>query len=331
MLFQKWWYIRSILKYSSPLFSPLEKHYINQYGHRIPDQPCLFIIGPPRSGSTILYQLITSMLDVEYVDNLANLARNNPYLGSRLSKLFFARVSHKNYTSEHGSTTGGGLHAPAEPLLFYKWFPKDRHFTTISDLNPHQIGEIRKTIYAMINRAGKPLVIKNLSFSLRLQALREILPEAKYVVIRRDPLYTSQSILLAMRKVHHPEHQVWGILPRDFQRLEKLEPHEMVVRQVHEIERQISQDLKEIPEQHILYADYEHLEHHQDILKKVSTLIQWKSTRGTDPDSPDSGPHIQVKNRILLPEKEIGILKKHIASLDWELHDTSHHGKIQSY
>ncbi len=330
MLFQKWWYIRSILKYSSPLFSPLEKHYINKYGHQVPDQPCLFIIGPPRSGSTILYQLVTSMLDVEYVDNLANLARNNPYLGSRLSKLFYAGVSHRNYTSEHGSTTGGGLHAPAEPLLFYKWFPKDRHFTTVSDLDPHQIGEFRKTIYAMINRAGKPLVIKNLSFSLRLQALREILPEAKYVVIRRDPLYTSQSILMAMRKVQHPEHQVWGILPRDFRRLEKLEQHEMVVRQVHEIERQISQDLKGIPEQNILYTDYELLEHrYQDILKEISALIRSGSATGADPVSDPSHPHIKVKNRILLPEKEIGILKKHIASLDWELHDTSHHGKIQ--
>jgi len=330
MLFQKWWYIRSILKYSSPLISPLEKHYINKYGNRTPDHPCLFIIGPPRSGSTILYQLVTSMLDVEYVDNLANLARNTPYFGSRLSKLFYASASHTNYTSEHGATTGGGLHAPAEPLLFYKWFPKDRHFTTVSDLNPGQIDEFRKIIYAMINRAGKPMVIKNLSFSLRLQALREILPEAKYIVIRRDPLYTSQSILLAMRKVHHPEHQIWGILPRDFHRLEKLEQHEMVVRQVHQIESQISQDLKGIPAQNILFTDYEHLENRfQAILKDISTLIQSGSATGTDPALDNSHPGIKVKNRILLPEKEIDLLKKHIASLDWELHDTSHHGKIQ--
>lgn len=330
MLFQKWWYIRSILKYSSPLISPFEKHYINKYGHHTPDQPCLFIIGPPRSGSTILYQLVTSLLDVEYVDNLANLARNNPYFGSRLSKLFYASSSHQNYTSEHGATTVGGLHAPAEPLLFYKWFPKDRHFTTVTDLNPDQIIEFRKTLYAMINRAGKPMLIKNLSFSLRLQALREILPEAKYIVIRRDPLYTSQSILLAMRKVHYPEHQIWGILPRDFHLLEKLEQHEMVVRQVHQIESQICQDLKGIPEQNILYIDYEHLEDNlQTILREISTLIRAESATRTDPVLENSHPHIKVTNRILLPEEEIGILKKHIASLDWELHDTSHHGKIQ--
>jgi len=335
MLFQKWWYIRSILKYSSPLLSPLEKHYINQYGHHTPDQPCLFIIGPPRSGSTILYQLITSLLEVEYVDNLANLARNNPYFGSRLSKLFFPSAKHENYTSEHGSTAGGGLHAPAEPLFFYKWFPKDRHFTTVSDLNPEQIDEFRKTIYAMINKAGKPLVIKNLSFSLRLQALREILPDARYVVIRRAPLYTSQSLLLAMRKVRHPEHQVWGILPRDFHQLEKLDQHEMVVRQVHEIESQINQDLKGIPEKNILFTDYEHLEHRtQEILKEISTLIQSESVQtgsvqGIEPVSDPPNPAIKVKNRILLPENEIGILRKHIASLDWELHDKPHHGKIQ--
>ena len=244
MLFQKWWFIRSVLKYGSPCIAPLEKRNINKLGSQTPEHPCIFIIGPPRSGSTIFYQLVTSLLDVSYVDNLANLARDNPYTGSRLSHRFFGDSSHSSFTSEYGQTTGSGLHAPAEALFFYKWFPHDRHYTESADLSPTQKSEFSRTVRAMINRVGKPLIIKNLSFSLRLQALKDTLPDARYIVVRRDPLLTCQSILIGREKNRTPENKMWSILPKDYQELEGLDPHEMVVRQVNLIERQIHEDLK---------------------------------------------------------------------------------------
>lgn len=259
MVFQKWWFIRSLLKYGSPLISAFEKKGIVRYGTQRPEHPCVFIIGPPRSGSTIVYQVLTSLLDVSYVDNLANLARYNPYFGLWLSHRISAGKPHKSYTSQYGQTSRDGLHAPAEALFFYQWFPRDRHYTELSDLTPEQISQFRQTIHAMINRHQRALFIKNLSFSLRLQVLREVLPGARYIVVRRNPLYTAQSLLLAMRNNKANEGRVWGILPKDFEQLEGLSIHEMVVKQVYLIEKQIHDDLNRVPKENILYIDYEKL------------------------------------------------------------------------
>jgi hypothetical protein len=316
MLFQKWWFIRALLKYGSPLISPLEKPAIEKRGAEPPENPCVFIIGPPRSGSTIVYQIITSLLNVSYMDNLSNLARNNPYAGLRLSQIIYPTRAHKSYTSSFGRTSQGGLHAPAEPLFFYKWFPKERHYTTLDDLSEQQVTEFRKTLYAMINRVRKPLVIKNLSFSLRLQVLRVVVPDARYIVVRRNPLYTAQSILQAMRKNNQPMDRVWGILPRNHEELQGLEPHEMVVRQVNLIEKQIHDDLKGIPSEKILYVDYEKLGTALElVLGDVMTLCGPGVKRRPTIPLPD----ISVKNRITLPEEEIEILKSHIQPMNWEL------------
>lgn len=318
MFFQKWWFLRTILKYGSPLISPLERIGIKRYGNREADHPCLFIIGPPRSGSTIFYQLVTSLLDLSYFDNLANLARYNPFFGMKLSQAMFHGQSHQSFSSNYGRTSEDGLHAPAEPLFFYKWFPRDRHYTEPSDLTSKQIEALCGTINGIINILDKPLVIKNLSFSLRLQALREFMPEARYVVVRRDPLYTAQSILLGMRKNQQPENKVWGILPREFKKLEGLDPHEMVVRQVNQIERQIYTDLKEIPVDKVLFVDYEKLGSDlESILDQVIKLCQPRIVNKTGVTLPE----IHTQNKIFLPDDEIGLLKGHIKSLQWELHN----------
>ena len=318
MLFQKWWFLRTILKYGSPLISPMEKRGIKRYGSREADHPCLLIIGPPRSGSTIFYQLLTSLLDVTYIDNLANLARQNPFFGMKLSQDLFSGKSHQSYTSNYGRTSGDGLHAPAEALFFYKWFPRDRHFTEPSDLSPKQVKELRETMNGMINMLDKPLVIKNLSFSLRLQALKEFLPDARYIVVRRDPLYTAQSILLGMRKNGQPDNKVWGILPRDFEKLEGLNPHEMVVSQVNQIERQIYTDLKQIPVDKVMFVNYEDLGSNlESMLDGIISLCKPSKLN----KSGKALPEIKTQNRIILPDDEIELLKGYIKTLNWELQD----------
>ena len=318
MLFQKWWFIRSVLKYGSPCIAPLERRSIHKLGKQLPQHPILFIIGPPRSGSTIFYQLLSSLLDISYVDNLANLARENPYMGFRLSHRIFGSRSHSSFTSEYGQTTAGGLHAPAEALFFYKWFP-DHHFTRASDLSSKQASEFRQTLFAMIKKANKAMVIKNLSFSLRIQALKEILPDAKYIVVLRDPLYTAQSLLQGMRKNKHPENKVWSIHPRNYKELEKLDPHEMVVKQVNQIERQIAEDLRSVPKENILYVEYEKMGGQlKSIIEDVNKLAGPSVKRRSDIPLPE----IQVNNRITLPDEEIALLNKHIKALEWELHNT---------
>ncbi len=322
-MFYKWSLYRRILKYSSPVITIAEKRKIAKYGNTSPAQPCIFIIGAPRTGSTILYQLVTNIYDLLYIDNLVNLARQNPYFGFWLSKKLFHYKPHESYSSNFGDTTREGLHAPCEGLFWYKWLPKDRHYTEPSDLDHKQMKDFRQTVNAIINRFNKPLIIKNLSFSLRLKLLKELFPEAKYIIIHRSPLFTSQSLWIAKKKNHVPDRQVWGILPRQFQHLEKLNSYEQIVKQIYLIEQQIYHDIRMFPEDNVMHINYEDLiPDPEKVINRIARFIRPDLSRR----APTQLPEIKIRNKINLQEHEIQNLKHYIKELDWTEFKTNIHG-----
>jgi len=319
-MFQKWWVYRTVLKYSSFIISVPEQIKIRAYGGKPASQPCVFIIGAPRTGSTILYQLITNLLDVLYINNLTNLSRYNPYFGFWLSRLFFKDKPHYSYTSRFGNTSHEGLNAPSEALFFYKWFPNDRHYTEISDLSIRQIDEFKQTLNSIINKYDRPLIIKNMSFGLRLKVLKHIMPAAKYIVIRRDPYYTAQSLLRARRDAKVPDGKVWMSLPKEYKKLEGLDPYELVVKQIYLIEQQIHLDLKSVSSDHVLNLDYERLASDFDaVLNEITGFLGSGNIRRPEMEIPE----IHIQNKISIPEHEREELNKYILQLDWENYNTN--------
>ena len=120
-----YWLLRRLFKYTSPLISIFEKSKINKYGAKTSKIPPIFIVGAPRTGSTIVYQLITQYFDTIYFNNLVHLARENTYFGFWLSNKFFKENPHNSFKSNHGDTLTGGLHAPSEGgQIWQKWLPK---------------------------------------------------------------------------------------------------------------------------------------------------------------------------------------------------------------
>ena len=51
-------------------FRPLEKYLINKHIQEEIKYPPVFIIGAPRTGSTILYEYITNYLDIAYINSI---------------------------------------------------------------------------------------------------------------------------------------------------------------------------------------------------------------------------------------------------------------------
>ncbi len=200
-----------------------------------------FIIGAPRTGSTILYQALTNAYDVAYVDNVACTFHRNPLVGFALSRSIFGSRPHDSFTSSHGSTRGG--HAPSECGAFwYRWLPRDRHFVDDMDVGEETVRQIRVEIAALMNQARKPLLFKNLNAGQRLRLLRRCFPDAKFIYIKRDPVFVVDSILRARAARGTPAHQWWSIKPRGYEGILDLPEIEMVVQQVTRINAQIEQD-----------------------------------------------------------------------------------------
>jgi hypothetical protein len=252
-------HLRRLFKYFSPLFSIIENRIINKYGKHKTSCPVVFIIGAPRSGSTILYQILTSFLDVQYINNFIDLARENINFGFLLNNRYLRKTSHKSYKSEYGKTNKEGLNAPNEGMFWYKWLPKDKHYVTSEDVSPKNKDILMKKVNAVINRYRKPFVIKNLSFSMRLDLLKEIFPEAKYIYIKRNPAETAMSVLKARLDNKIKKNKIWSILPKNYKEIERLEEKEMVISQIYHIEKQINIDSKKLTPDNFKIVYYEEL------------------------------------------------------------------------
>ncbi|MCP1198063.1 sulfotransferase [Notoacmeibacter sp. MSK16QG-6] len=270
--------LRSILRYGRDAAAPASRRvlaWIN--GLMVPflrDTPTpapVFIIGAPRSGSTILYQALTNALDLLYIDNLTARFHFNLFLGMWLSKRRYRNIPHGNFEANYGDTRAHGGHAPSECGTFwYQWLPRDRHFVATGETSQRDVAQIRFAVTFPSQWFGRPILFKNLNAGQRLQLICEAFPEARIIFIQRDLDATARSILQARRKFNVPAGTVWSVRPRICADLGELPEEEMCREQVRRLEAQIDEDLKLFPASQIFRVS------HSDLSPAlIDRLRQW--------------------------------------------------------
>ena len=229
----------------SYVLQPLERSLIEKYGEQgTYKYPLVFIIGAPRTGSTIFYQTITNYWDIGYLNNVECGLFRTILCASMMSEKMFKEKRHNNFQVRHGATKG--LNSPSECGAFwYRWFPKARHFVDKDELPPAHQQDMRKMIGALMAIKKKPLFFKNMNCGQRIRALSQIFPEAIFIHCTRDPLYTAQSLLKVRKRIYGNFHTWWSIMPKEYPHLRSLSPYEQVVAQIYYIEKQIREDLVE--------------------------------------------------------------------------------------
>jgi hypothetical protein len=310
----RWPVLRRIFKYSSPFIFLFEKKFIKKYGSSAPGYNPVFIIGAPRTGSTILYQMITNYLDVLYIDNLISLARDNLYFGFWLSNKIFKDKPHNSYKSEYGSTSSEGLHAPSEAGQFwYRWIPPGKIYLESDDIPDKKINEIRNNIYSIIKRYNKILIIKNNYTSQRLKLIKKVAPEAKFIFIKRNPLFAAQSIILTRQSIYGDKSIWWSIKPKNYEEIKDLAYLEQVVKQIYYIEKQIITDVKLFRQNNLLIVNYKEILTQDILLEKIQNFIGEAPIRKSF-----------VKTKIYFSEKQkventiFENLKNEVSKYDWE-------------
>ena len=81
-------------------------------------------------------------------------------------------------------------------------------------------------------RSGRPVVAENNDLLGSAHLVAEILPTARFVCLRRDPLYLAQSLLRARRDIQGTSAVGYGIDDRDLDGAPAADPIEDVWRQV---------------------------------------------------------------------------------------------------
>ena len=282
--------------------------------HKSPDnhlQP-IFIIGAPRTGSTILYEALISTYQVSYISNIAALFYRSPALCTWLTKNL-ARNRRFQGKSQFGYIRG--LTSPSEAgRLFSYWFG-EQSFNETPEIHNVSTNYIRSTVSTISSIMGGPLVTKNLNNSFRLRAIHKAFPNAIYLYIKRDPLYTAQSLLIARRKLFKNETHWFSVKPPGYESMINKSQYDQIAWQVKAVEDLIENEIHSLKLQRALTIHYQDFcADYTGTLKIISDHcnkygLTLKTTKNTD--------KIVVRNGDLciLENREINLLKNSITKI----------------
>lgn len=218
----------------------------------------IFLLGVPRSGTTLTYQLIVHCFDLLYVSNLVERFYATPNLAFAVDQRLGSKGK-PSFTSSYGKINVNGIKSPNQGVnFFYQFFGLDdiKHHQTLAELDLAKLSLMRKTIGGLTAKYKKQMVFKELSLGQKIPVLQHSFPYAKYILIERNLLFTAQSIHRAMTKNNHPEQSMWGGQFDGFEQYLSLNKNKLVANQVVGITRGIEQGLEQIDSERVLRVNY---------------------------------------------------------------------------
>lgn len=235
---------------SCPAFEYLEKRLLDKSDHNLPFSPT-FIIGPPRSGSTLLYQLLASNFNFSYFSNITAFFYKSPAWATKKFWSEKKRYDPDDYKSEYGLIEG--IRSPSEAGQLYRyWFESGK-------MDDKERKRISKTIGYISYFTSRPFIWKNLDLSKKIDEINQIFSNPVFLFMKRDPLYTAQSLLISRRKRYGDYKRWFGIKPPGYEKITEHPPHEQVVLQVKSLEDHIEKSIKKNEIKGIHLVNYEEL------------------------------------------------------------------------
>lgn len=216
------------------------------------EHPFIFVIGLPRSGTTLISQLLAYSFDAGYINNLIARFWLAPVHGIRLSKSVLGKSEKRSFQSDYARTSG------IAEIHEFGYFWRDLlNKETMEDIIHVKEREkdinwqrVKRTLANMQHEFDKPMVFKNIFGSYHLQRMREALGKTIYVFIERDPLDTAVSILDARRKYYEDLNTWWSYTPVEYDQLKDLDYWQQIAGQVFYLQRfyenEINQSCRDI-------------------------------------------------------------------------------------
>lgn len=146
------------------------------------------IVAPPRSGSTLTYQVLTSAFENNHLTNLSNLLYATPVLAALVEK----RVC-KHYETIYTSKQGfvDGVCGEAEGLRFWSYWMGQGLAEDPMALNGKQLDILCKRLQYI---GDKPYITGYLGHVFGMETLRESFDKVLFIHLERDLLSNSYSL-----------------------------------------------------------------------------------------------------------------------------------------
>lgn len=230
--------------------------------------PVLFVVGTPRSGTTLLTQWLASLNLFCYPTNFVSRFYRNPYVGYLIQEMLYNKsysykyelqteVYDSSFTSDVGKTKG-----PLEPHEFWYFWRQHFQFPDIPVSNEvfmktASFDTFAQHIAKVQNYFGKPFFLKSLIINWYIEAFFRYIPNAIFLYIKRDPLDNMQSLLDVRRRYFNDENMWFSFKPREYELIANEDKYIQVAAQVEYTNRDIEQQLVSIPTEQKIEIDYQ--------------------------------------------------------------------------
>jgi hypothetical protein len=224
--------------------------------------PPLFIVGAPRTGTTIIYQHLVNKFHFSYFPNITRYIPLFSVLDAFFGRLFFKLKP----TDENRFGITRGFMSPSDGWrIFHRWFSR----YSFDDRAPATIYELKNIIriYEIIFKA--PFINKNNGNVLRISHLYKLFPDALFIHVTRDTQNAAYSLIEARTKHDIQLNEWWGPPPPEYQNSVFDNEIQQVVSQIVGLDKFMENDLRKIPIDQWLKIKYE------DFCQNTRTLESW--------------------------------------------------------
>jgi len=221
------------------------------------EQPPCFILGPPRSGTTLFHEALVRTFHCAYITNAAHRFFRTPVAATRLARGAIEGWS-GSFRSDYGHIEGWG--APSDGgFVWDRWMPENTYLDeTAADRLPVEL--IRRTVAGIAHVLDAPFVNKNIMHSVHMRALDRLFPGCIFVEIRRDAADNARSIVRARHAGVPPYYDSWwAVKPPGCDGLERAGFVEQACGQVLHTRAQIESDIERLGVERRIVVEYERL------------------------------------------------------------------------
>lgn len=223
------------------------------------DQTSIHVIGSPRSGTTLLMQLLISNFDLGYVNNFIATFWNAPLYGIHLSKKLLGDHYKSNLKSDFGRTNN--IQEPHEFGYFWKHHLqyKDHLQQTYNPKHTIDWDQLRQILYQMGLAYNKPIIYKSFLYGFHIEEAVKMMPKTLFIHIKRD-LYQNAFSILKLRKKMFGDETVWASMkPHQYSFLKNENIYRQIIGQILFLNYEYEKQLKNIPSKNKLVIEYSNL------------------------------------------------------------------------
>jgi hypothetical protein len=239
--------------------------------------PTIFLLGLPRSGTTLLSQLIFNNLEVGCTNNLIAKFWKTPLTGCYLSKITLGSRKSDSYESTYGKTKD--VYSPHE----FSWFWHNLlNIKNVKEYDPEVASkEIDwsnvRSVLLNINRLLECVVLhKPLELlGYHLKKINELLKKALFIYIERDMEDIAFSLAKARLEYYNDLNVWWGSYPFEYSKIKDKPFQHQIAGQIYYLSKMYEENLRDIDEQRLIRISYKELcLNPQGVLEQIKSKLQ---------------------------------------------------------